>query len=57
MRYKDEDIQNVIDNLDIVQVVGEYVDLKRAGHSYKGLCPFHKEKNTVFFCKSSKERI
>jgi DNA primase len=34
--------------VDIVQVVQDYVPLKRAGTSYKGLCPFHSEKTPSF---------
>ena len=33
---------------DIVQVVGQYVQLKRNGHRYWGLCPFHGEKTASF---------
>jgi len=33
---------------DIVQVIQEYVSLKKAGSSYKGLCPFHGEKTPSF---------
>lgn len=44
--------QSFIDDLkmqaDIVQVVQDYVPLKRAGSSYKGLCPFHAEKTPSF---------
>src|SRR5438445_2068258 len=44
--------QTFIDDLklqaNIVQVVQEYVPLKRAGTSYKGLCPFHSEKTPSF---------
>ena len=44
--------QQFIDDLrlqaNIVQVVQEYVPLKRAGNSYKGLCPFHSEKTPSF---------
>ena len=44
--------QNFIDDLrlqaNIVQVVQEYVPLKRAGRTYKGLCPFHGEKTPSF---------
>ena len=35
-------ISQIKDKLDIVQVISEYVILKRAGRNYQGLCPFHK---------------
>jgi DNA primase len=44
--------QSFIDDLrvqaDIVQVVQDYVSLKRVGNSYKGVCPFHSEKTPSF---------
>ncbi len=44
--------QSFIDDLklqaNIVQVIQEYVPLKRAGRTYKGLCPFHSEKSPSF---------
>src|SRR2546430_15382972 len=44
--------QQFIDDLrmqaNILQVVQEYVPLKRAGTVYKGLCPFHSEKTPAF---------
>ena len=39
---------------DIVQVIQEYVPLKRAGASYKGLCPFHAEKTPSFHVNRDK---
>lgn len=41
-------IAEVRDRTDIVEVVGRYVELRRAGSSHKGLCPFHDEKTPSF---------
>ena len=48
MIYSEKEIQKLIDNLDIVQVIGEYVNLKKAGSNYKGLSPFKDEKTPSF---------
>ena len=50
---KDSDIQK-IQELDIVDVVSDYVNLKKAGVNYKGLCPFHKDKTPSFSVSPSK---
>lgn len=44
----DNIISDVASRADMVQIVGEYVSLKRAGTAYKGLCPFHGEKTPSF---------
>ncbi len=54
MAYRDEDIQKLLDNLKIEEVVGEFVDLKKAGSSYKGLCPFHADTNPSFMVNPAK---
>ncbi|CAA9578093.1 MAG: DNA primase [uncultured Thermomicrobiales bacterium] len=41
-------VAEVRERTDIVELVGGYVQLNRAGRSYKGLCPFHQEKTPSF---------
>ncbi len=48
MRYTRELIDQIRHAADIVQVVQEYVPLRKAGTTYKGLCPFHGERTPSF---------
>jgi DNA primase len=47
-------IEQLRSQADIVQVIQEYVSLKKAGTSYKGLCPFHSEKSPSFHVNRDK---
>jgi len=47
-RIPEQLIQDIIAANDIVALVGQYVQLRRSGSSYVGLCPFHKEKTPSF---------
>ncbi|MFA6499100.1 MAG: DNA primase [Desulfurivibrionaceae bacterium] len=47
--YQGEDtVQLIKDAVDIAEIIGEHVSLKRAGTNLKGLCPFHSEKTPSF---------
>ena len=48
-------IDDLLRRVDVVEVVGQYVQLKRAGANYSGLCPFHTEKSPSFSVSPSKQ--
>jgi DNA primase len=48
-------IQQILGRIDILDVVGEFVKLKKRGANYLGLCPFHNEKTPSFTVSPSKE--
>ncbi len=51
----DRTIDEIKTKIDIVDLVSEHVDLKRAGQNFKGLCPFHAEKTPSFMVNPSKQ--
>lgn len=48
-------IQQIVSRIDIVEVVGGFVKLKKRGTNYLGLCPFHNERTPSFTVSPSKE--
>jgi DNA primase len=54
--YSEDLVEEVISQNDIVEVISEYVQLKKSGRNYMGLCPFHREK-TPSFCVSMDKQI
>jgi len=48
-------IQQILSRIDIVEIVGSFVKLKKRGTNYIGLCPFHNEKSPSFTVSPSKE--
>ena len=58
MKYSipDSVIDEVRDRTDIVEVISQFVTLKKVGKNFKGLCPFHSEK-TPSFTVSPEKRI
>ena len=55
MRYSDEIIEEVKQSNDIVEVISQYVHLKRSGRNFFGLCPFHNEKSPSFSVSPDKQ--
>jgi DNA primase len=50
-----ETIQQILSRLDIIDVIGGFVKLKKRGTNYLGLCPFHNEKTPSFTVSPAKE--
>lgn len=48
-------IQQILSRIDIIEVVGSFVKLKKRGTNYLGLCPFHNEKTPSFTVSPAKE--
>jgi DNA primase len=48
-------VQELLSRVDIVEVVGRHVQLKKAGINHKGLCPFHGEKTPSFIVSATRQ--
>ncbi len=55
VRYSDEILNDVRQSNDIVDVISQYVHLKRSGRNFFGLCPFHNEKSPSFSVSPDKQ--
>jgi len=55
MYYPDDVIEEVRTRNDIVDIIGQYVNLKKKGANYFGLCPFHNEKSPSFSVSPGKQ--
>lgn len=54
MRISESKLAEVAAAADIVQVISQYVELKKAGKDYRGLCPFHGDKDPSFYVSPQK---
>ena len=55
VRYSDEILEEVRQSNDIVNIISQYVALKRSGRNFFGLCPFHNEKSPSFSVSPDKQ--
>jgi DNA primase len=55
MSSYDSTLQDIKDRIDIVDLISDYVSLKKAGQNWKGLCPFHAEKTPSFTVSPAKQ--
>jgi DNA primase len=55
VRFDDSKIEEIKSRVDIVELVTEYLTLKKAGRNYLGLCPFHQEKTPSFTVNREKQ--
>lgn len=51
----DRAVRDILERVSLVQVVSEFVPLKKSGRTYKGLCPFHQEKTPSFNVNEEKK--
>lgn len=55
VKYSDELLEEIKSKNDIIDIISEYVTLRRSGRSFFGLCPFHKEKSPSFSVSPDKQ--
>jgi len=51
----DDTLEEIKNSIDIVELISEYVHLKKSGQNWKGLCPFHTEKTPSFMVSPAKQ--
>lgn len=55
VRYSEALIDEIKANNDIADIISQYINLKRSGRNFLGLCPFHKEKTPSFSVSTDKQ--
>lgn len=55
MAFSEQILEEIQSKADIVEIIGSYIPLRRAGRNFKANCPFHKEKTPSFMVSPSKQ--
>lgn len=55
LRFPQDFIERVRESSNIVDIIGQYVELRRSGGNHQGLCPFHNEKSPSFSVSEDKQ--
>ncbi|MDD5270086.1 MAG: DNA primase [Candidatus Omnitrophica bacterium] len=55
MAFSEQVLEEIQSKSDIVEIIGSYIPLRRAGRNYKANCPFHKEKTPSFMISPAKQ--
>lgn len=55
VRYSEDLVEEIKNANDIVEIISQYVILKKRGRNYLGLCPFHREKTPSFSVSPDKQ--
>lgn len=54
-RFPESAVEEVLNSVDIVEVISDYLSLKKSGSNYKALCPFHRERTPSFTVSPKKQ--
>ena len=54
-RFSESAVEEVLNSVDIVELISDYLSLKKAGSNYKALCPFHRERTPSFTVSPGKQ--
>ena len=57
MPIPEHTIDEILERVDLVALVGRHVELKKSGKSFKGRCPFHQEKSASFYVTPELKRF